>query len=76
MTTLSIQRPELAAQSGLRNSHGLVHSRLLRTFSLCADRVCHIQLFHKERLGLGWEKALEAAKIKVLTSFPSLLQRK
>ena len=66
------QRPELAAQSGLRNSHGLVHSRVLRFCVLCADRVCHRQLFHKERLGLGWEKSLGSSQDQG-TDFISLL---
>lgn len=56
------QCPELSAQSGLRNSHGLVHSRVLRFCVLCADRVCHRQLFHKERLGLGWKKSLGSSQ--------------
>ncbi|XP_044086881.1 gamma-aminobutyric acid receptor subunit alpha-5 isoform X2 [Neovison vison] len=54
------QCSELSAQSGLRNSHGLVHSCVLCFCVLCADRVCYRQLFHKERLGLGWQKGLRS----------------
>lgn len=56
------QCPELSAQSGLCDGHGLVHSRVLCFCVLCADRVCHSQLFHQERLGLGWKKSLGSSQ--------------
>lgn len=50
------QRQKLVTQSGVRDGHGLVHSRLLCLCVFCADRVRHRQLLHQAQLGLGWQE--------------------
>ncbi|XP_069568904.1 uncharacterized protein [Brachyistius frenatus] len=58
------QRQELPPQSGLRDSHGLVHRRLLRLRLLRPHRVRHRQLLHQEELGLGRQEGAGGAAPK------------
>lgn len=63
------QCEELAAQGGLCHGHGLVHSCMLRLRLLSTYRVCHSQLFHQERVRVGWQKR-RSRKGNTVTSIP------